>query len=153
MFRWRRDAGEHVDDRSLVGILDRIGYEYPKGSHQGEIRKRLVDFLLEIDVDMAEFSILTPFPHTPVTKQFEEEDRILHRDWKRYNTAEVVYKPKHMTPDELQEMYHYAWDVFYQDMSQSLRMSRLFMQVVHAEIADSSYQPTLRLNERRQWHS
>lgn len=115
--------------------------------------KRLVDFLLEIDVDMAEFSILTPFPHTPVTKQFEEQGRILHRDWGRYNTAEVVFKPKHMTPDELQEMYHYAWDTFYKDMSQSLRMSRLFMQVVHAEIADNSYQSTLRLNERRQWHS
>jgi len=116
--------------------------------------KRLVDFLLEIDVEMAEFSILTPFPHTPVTKKFEEEGRILHRDWSRYTTAEVVYQPKKMTPDELQEMYHYAWDVFYQDMSQSLRMSRLFMKVVHAEIADNSYQPTLRLAERRrQWHS
>ncbi len=113
--------------------------------------RRLVDFLLEIDVDMAEFSILTPFPHTPVTKQFEQEDRILHRDWSRYTTAEVVFKPKKMTPDELQTMYRYAWDTFYRDMSQSLRMSRLFMKVVHAEIADNSYRPTLRLNERRQW--
>ena len=58
-----------------------------------------------------------------------------------------------MTPEELQEMYHYAWDTFYRDMSQSLRMSRLFMRVVHAEIADNSYQSSLRLNERRQWHS
>jgi radical SAM superfamily enzyme YgiQ (UPF0313 family) len=115
--------------------------------------KRLVDFLLEIDVEMAEFSILTPFPHTPVTKQFEKEGRILHRDWSRYTTAEVVYQPKKMTPDQLQEMYHYAWDTFYKDMSQSLRMSRLFMKVVHAEIADNSYQPTLRLHDRRQWHS
>ena len=115
--------------------------------------KRLVDFLLEIDVDMAEFSILTPFPHTPVTKQFEEEDRILHRDWSRYNTAEVVYRPKKMTPDELQEMYHYAWEIFYKDMSQSLRMSRLFMKVVHAEIADNSYRPSFRLDERRQWET
>jgi len=115
--------------------------------------KRLVDFLLEIDVDMAEFSILTPFPHTPVTRQFEDENRILHRDWGRYNTAEVVYKPKRMSPDELQEMYHYAWKMFYKDMSQSLRMSRLFMKVVHAEIADNSYRPSLRLDERRQWQS
>jgi radical SAM superfamily enzyme YgiQ (UPF0313 family) len=115
--------------------------------------KRLIDFLLEIDVDMAEFSILTPFPHTPVTKQFEKEGRILHRDWSRYTTAEVVYKPEKMTPDELQEMYHYAWDTFYKDMSQSLRMSRLFMKVVHSEIANNSYKSTLRLNEKRQWQS
>lgn len=113
--------------------------------------KRLLDFLLEIDVDMAEFSILTPFPHTPVTAQFEKEKRILHRDWKRYNTAEVVFQPKKMTAEELQEMYLYAWDTFYQDASQSLRMSRLFMKVMHAEIADGSYCSTLRLDDKRQW--
>ena len=59
---------------------------------------------LEIDIDMSEFSILTPFPHTPVTERFEKEGRILHRDWKKYTTAEVVYKPAQMTPDELQAM-------------------------------------------------
>ena len=29
--------------------------------------KRLIDFLLEIGIDMAEFTILTPFPHSPNT--------------------------------------------------------------------------------------
>ena len=38
--------------------------------------KRLVDFLLEINVDMAEFSILTPFPHTPITALFERDNRL-----------------------------------------------------------------------------
>ncbi len=61
---------------------------------------------------MAEFSILTPFPHTPVTATYEKEGRILHKDWSRYTTAEVVYKPKHMTPETLQEMFHYAWEMF-----------------------------------------
>lgn len=112
--------------------------------------KRLVDFLLEIDVDMSEFSILTPFPHTPVTASYEKENRILHRDWKRYTTAEVVYRPKNMTPEKLQEMYHYAWDAFYRDMPQSLRMARLFSEVVKKEMADGSYQPR-RLSEDRSW--
>ncbi len=111
--------------------------------------KRLVDFLLEIDVEMSEFSILTPFPHTPVTDQFEKEGRILHRDWSRYTTAEVCFKPKHMTPDKLQEMYHYAWDTFYKEMPQSLRMARLFHSVVKREIADDTYRPATRLTERR----
>ena len=35
--------------------------------------KRLIDFLLEIELDMAEFTILTPFPHSPIREQFEEE--------------------------------------------------------------------------------
>ncbi|MBU0480842.1 MAG: radical SAM protein [Proteobacteria bacterium] len=114
--------------------------------------KKLVDFLLEIDIDMAEFSLLTPFPHTPVTDKYEKEGRILHRDWSRYTTAEVVYQPKHMTPEVLQEMYHYAWENFYKDMSQSLRMARLFQKVVRKEIDDNTYRSPPRLTAtRRDW--
>ncbi|BCL61678.1 B12-binding domain-containing radical SAM protein [Desulfomarina profundi] len=112
--------------------------------------KRLVDFLLEIDVDMSEFSILTPFPHTPVTATYEREGRILHRDWSRYTTAEVVYKPKNMSPDTLQEMYSYAWRTFYRDMSQSLRMARLFSDLVKKEMADGTYK-SMKLSEERKW--
>ncbi|MFH7319900.1 B12-binding domain-containing radical SAM protein [Desulfurivibrio sp. D14AmB] len=112
--------------------------------------KRLVDFLLEIDVEMAEFSILTPFPHTPVTAQLERDGRILHRDWSRYTTAEVCFQPKKMTPEELQAMYHYAWDNFYREMPQSLRMARLFSEVVKKEMADGSYVPR-RLAAKRGW--
>ena len=112
--------------------------------------KRLVDFLLEIDVEMAEFSILTPFPHTPVHQRFTEQKRILHTDWRRYTTAEVVYQPKNMSPETLQEMYHYAWENFYKEMNQSLRMSRLFADVVRKEMDDGSYVPR-RLSQERKW--
>ena len=114
--------------------------------------KRLVDFLLEIEIDMSEFSILTPFPHAPVTAQLEKEGRILHKDWRRYTTAEVVFQPLKMTPDELQEMYHYAWREFYRDMSQSLKMSKLFMKVLHREIHDGTYKSSFRPEtDRREW--
>lgn len=112
--------------------------------------KRLVDFLLEIDVEMAEFSILTPFPHTPVTAEYEADGRVLHRDWRRYTTAEVCYKPKLMSPEVLQEMYHYAWDTFYKEMPQSLRMARLFSEVVKKEMEDGTYVPRS-LSAKRSW--
>ncbi len=112
--------------------------------------KRLIDFLLEIDVDMAEFSILTPFPHTAVTERYEKQGRILHRDWGRYTTAEAVYTPKNMSPKKLEEMYSYAWDAFYKDMPQSLRMARLFTDLVKKEMADGTYKPR-ELEKERQW--
>jgi hypothetical protein len=37
----------------------------------------------------------------------EMEGRLLHRDWERYDTAHAVFRPKHMTPEELEEGY--AW--------------------------------------------
>jgi hypothetical protein len=37
----------------------------------------------------------------------ESENRLLHKDWSLYDTAHAVFRPKHMTPDELEEGY--AW--------------------------------------------
>src|SRR5262249_3846900 len=50
---------------------------------------------------------LTPYPATPLFRQMEGADRLLHRDWSLYDTAHCVFRPKHMTPDELEEGY--AW--------------------------------------------
>src|SRR5262245_9058897 len=37
----------------------------------------------------------------------EAEGRLLHRNWDLYDTAHVVFRPRHMTPEELAEGY--AW--------------------------------------------
>ena len=37
----------------------------------------------------------------------EAEGRLLHRDWEQYDTAHVVFRPKHMTPEEL--LLGYDW--------------------------------------------
>jgi radical SAM superfamily enzyme YgiQ (UPF0313 family) len=101
--------------------------------------KRLVDFLLEIKLDLAEFTILTPFPHTPVRDALQKEGRILSNDWNRYTGGEVVYQPAKMSPSKLQDLYYYAWDTFYQETSQNLRMAKLFMKVIEKEKADGTY--------------
>ncbi len=101
--------------------------------------KRLVDFLLEINLDLAEFTILTPFPQTPIRETLEKEGRILSNDWRRYTGGDVVYQPAKMTPEKLQEMYYYAWDTFYGECSQNLKMAKLFMKVIEKEKADNTY--------------
>ena len=92
--------------------------------------RRLVDFLLDIDLDLAEFTILTPFPHTRTWKQLEEEGRIIDRDWSHYNASNVVFKPAQMTPEKLQELYEEAWKTFYAKESQELKMGKLLLNVL-----------------------
>ena len=117
--------------------------------HDEDYIKRLVDFLLEIKLDLAEFTILTPFPHTPVRETLEKEGRILTNDWNRYTGGEVVYQPAQMTPARLQDLYYYAWDTFYKESSQNLRMAKLFMKVIDKEKADGTFRgANLR---RRKW--
>lgn len=101
--------------------------------------KRLVDFLIEIELDVAEFTIMTPFPKSPIRAQMEKEGRILSNDWLKYTADKVVFQPKHMTPEKLQEMYYYAWDTFNAGSGHQLKMGELFKQVIRREMDDGTY--------------
>ena len=102
---------------------------------------RLIDFLLKIDLDLAEFTILAPFPHTKAYDDLMRQGRIFDHDWDHYNAGQVVYQPKHMSPERLQELYEYAWHAFYQDETQEEKMFKLFTQVMLREMEDGTYRP------------
>lgn len=58
-------------------------------------------------LECATFHILTPYPGTPLFQQMEREGRLLHRDWSRYDTSHVVFRPRRMTVEQLEAGY--AW--------------------------------------------
>lgn len=68
---------------------------------------RTAQWIEENRLECATFHILTPYPATPLFRQMEAEDRILHREWTLYDTGHAVFRPKHMSPDELERGY--AW--------------------------------------------
>jgi radical SAM superfamily enzyme YgiQ (UPF0313 family) len=72
-----------------------------------EVFARTAEWVEENRLECATFHILTPYPATPLFRQMEVEGRLLHREWALYDTAHAVFRPKHMTPDELEEGY--AW--------------------------------------------
>jgi len=102
-----------------------------------EYIRRLVDFLLEIDLDLAEFTVLTPFAHTPIREQYEREGRILTADHRLYDAGHVVFQPAKMTPDRLQQLYHYAWETFYRDEPQTYKMYKLYRKAFGEEVRKS----------------
>ncbi|EKD27476.1 MAG: hypothetical protein ACD_79C00709G0005 [uncultured bacterium] len=114
-----RDHGIGVEGTIILGMDD----------HTVDTIKRLVDFLLEIKLDLAEFTILTPFAHTPIREQLAKENRLISFDHSKYNAGSVVFQPKQMTVSELENMYHYAWDTFYKDEPQRFKMYKLFKKI------------------------
>lgn len=68
---------------------------------------RTAQWIEENRLECATFHILTPYPATPLFRQMELENRLLHRDWSLYDTGHAVFRPKHMSPEELEEGY--AW--------------------------------------------
>ena len=128
------DHGIGVEGTILLGLDDQT---------EDDI-KRLIDFLLEIDLDLAEFTVLAPFPHTKAYNDLHRQGRIFDYDWNNYNAGKVVYQPKHMSPERLQELYQYAWDSFYHDESQEQKMFKLFTQVMLREMEEGTYKPRRR---------
>lgn len=121
-----RDHGIGVEGTVILGTDD----------HDVASIRRLVDFLLEVDLDLAEFTILTPFMGSPIRARFASEGRLLSSDWSQYTCDRVVFQPKRMTPAELQDEYHRAWDVFHAGRSRELRMGQLFVKLSQRERAD-----------------
>lgn len=72
-----------------------------------DVFARTADWIEANRLECATFHILTPYPATPLFQRMEAEGRLLHRDWSRYDTGHAVFRPKHMTPEELEEGY--AW--------------------------------------------
>ncbi|MCL1822510.1 MAG: hypothetical protein FWG22_06775 [Prolixibacteraceae bacterium] len=103
--------------------------------------KRLIDFLLEINLDLAEFTVMTPFPHTKGYDDLFRQGRIFDFDWNHYNAGQVVFHPKQMSAERLQELYQFAWDSFYHDESQEQKMFHLFTKVVLREMAEDTFRP------------
>jgi len=125
------DYGIGVEGTILLGL----------DTHTEDDIKRLIDFLLEIELDLAEFTVLTPFPHTKAYDDLNKQNRILSHDWNDFSADQVVYQPKHMSAERLQELLDYAWSSFYQDEPQSIKMAKLFKEVVKKEMADNTFKP------------
>ena len=74
---------------------------------------RMLDFADRAKIRKAEFAIFTPYPGTPAWHRLLAEGRILHRDWSKYNDANVVIRPAKMTPEALHTSYIRLWREFY----------------------------------------
>ena len=124
-----QDHGIGVEGTILLGTDDHDEYEI----------KTLVDFLLQIKLDLAEFTILTPFPKSPIRKKYKKENRIISNNWIEYTCDNVVFQPKKMSGEKLKQLYNYAWDTFYADGGYQTRMGELFFKVIKQEILDGTY--------------
>ncbi|MEW6405913.1 MAG: radical SAM protein, partial [Chloroflexota bacterium] len=73
----------------------------------GESIREVVDFVNRTNLEIACVYILVPYPGSAIYKQYRNEGRLLHQNWRYYEPADgpCVYIPKQMTPDELMDSY------------------------------------------------
>jgi radical SAM superfamily enzyme YgiQ (UPF0313 family) len=72
-----------------------------------------LEFVFKAKLEVAYFSILTPYPGTRLHSRLEAEGRILSRDWSLYDANHVVFRPKTFKPDHLLDQYERALKELY----------------------------------------
>ena len=94
----------------------------------GDTRQSLletVEAIDEIGIDLPRFSILTPFPGTDLFDEYERKGRILTKNWDMYDTMHVVFEPKNMSADELQQTFFQIWKETYKTKRIFRRMNNI----------------------------
>jgi len=83
--------------------------------------KRTVHFAQKNRLESAQFDILTPYPGTAIFESLDKEARIRNKDWSQYG-HDLMFEPKSLTRELLQEGRTWAWREFYSLPSISKRI-------------------------------
>jgi len=78
-----------------------VGYDFDSQAAFEE----LINFIQESHLLMPVINVLTPFPGTKLFRRLEEEGRIIHKDWSKYDSKHVVFSPSNMSPEDLIDGY------------------------------------------------
>lgn len=78
-----------------------------------DVFRDTVEMVDELKIDVPRYAIYTPFPGTEAFRRLEAENRILHTRWEHYDTQHVVFQPKNMTPQQLDEGFRWAYKQSY----------------------------------------
>jgi len=104
---------KEIDMFHKYGIMVNPGIVFGFDSDDESVFERAVEFLTGCRVELAYFNVLTPLPGTALYERYNNAGRIFDRDWAKYDGKHVVFQPSRMTPEQLQEGFHWANHQFY----------------------------------------
>ena len=96
-----------------LGIMINGSFVFGLDGDDRDVFRRTVDWAVRAGITTATFHILTPYPGTALFTEMAAQDRIETRDWDLYDTRHVVYRPSHLSPDELKQGYDWSYRSFY----------------------------------------
>ena len=105
--------------REVVRRLDSLGimingsFVFGLDGDDRDVFPRTVDWAVQAGVTTATFHILTPYPGTALFTDMSARNRIETRNWDLYDTRHVVYRPSHLSPEELKRGYDWSYEAFY----------------------------------------
>ncbi|MBI5971002.1 MAG: B12-binding domain-containing radical SAM protein [Deltaproteobacteria bacterium] len=138
---WNAAKGFNASIKKIqdAGIAVIGSFVFGLDEDDSSVFKTTFDFVMDCKIDAAQYHILTPLPGTVTYNELEKSGRITDRDWGKYHTGEVVYKPQGMTADELQRGYYWIFRNTYSIKNILKRSFRTRKDLVRRIAANLSY--------------
>ncbi|MEZ4869079.1 MAG: radical SAM protein [Caldilineaceae bacterium] len=109
-----KDYGAAIRRLHDLGVMINGSFVFGMDDDDESVFDRTVDWAVQQGIETATFHILTPYPGTLLYERMQQQGRLLHSDWDRYDTRHVVYQPAKLSPAVLEAGYWRAYQAFYQ---------------------------------------
>ena len=103
VFEWKKELGGFMAGSFILG--------FPWESIDD--MKKTVEFAIRLDPDYAQFTVLTPYPGTPLFEYAKNAGLIEDWNWEHYTTLQPVMRGFKFTRKQLARMLQYAYRRFY----------------------------------------
>ena len=108
-----RDYGAVTRRLHDLGVMINGSFVFGMDDDDPSVFRRTVDWAIAHGITTATFHIQTPYPGTRLFARLEADGRLLTRDWDRYDTRQVVFRPARLSPEALKAGYDWAYREFY----------------------------------------
>lgn len=104
---------ECIDNIQSSGIKVFGSFILGSDAEDDTIFEKTVKFIRDTNMIYSMINVLTPLPGTRLSKRFEREGRLLHKDWEQYSFETVCFQPKQMSPETLLEGRRWVYQEIY----------------------------------------
>jgi len=108
-----KDYTAAINRLHSLGIMINGSFVFGLDDDDETVFKRTVDWAVTHALTTCTFHILTPYPGTRLFQSMEAQNRILHREWDKYDTRQVVYKTVGLDAQQLKQGYDWSYKAFY----------------------------------------
>ena len=114
----RSGSVEETYVEAIQRILDKriavvAAFVFGLDSDDPSVFERSFEVVRKGGANLVNFSVLVPYPGTPVFHRLKREGRITEWDWAKYVSPSVCFEPKQMTVAELTDGTRWAQQQFY----------------------------------------
>lgn len=109
----QRDYEAAVQRLHDHGVMINGSFVFGLDDDGPDVFARTVEWGVRNAITTSTYHVLTPYPGTRLFRDMEAQGRIVTRDWDRYDTRHVVYRPTKLRPEQLEAGYWWAYSHFY----------------------------------------